>query len=50
MLVLSVIVYLIALSVALGKKDAGPVTCGSVVKLVHKETVSLYNYYTVLSS
>ena len=35
---LLVLSFCIILTVA-QKKDAGPVTCGSVIKLVHKETV-----------
>lgn len=33
-------VFVVLFVAALGKKDSGPVTCGSVIKLQHKETVS----------
>lgn len=47
MLATAIILCALFLSViaAPSKKDAGPVTCGSAIKLVHKETVSSSNYY-----
>ena len=38
--VFALVALLIAKSLA-GKADSGPVTCGSVVKLQHKETVRI---------
>lgn len=38
MLTCLLVIALIVLAQA-AKKDAGPVTCGSVVKLMHKDTV-----------
>lgn len=31
--------FVVLFVAVLGKKDSGPVTCGSVIKLQHKETV-----------
>lgn len=41
-MIITFLICLFALSNSnvLAKKEAGPVTCGSVIKLVHKETVS----------
>ena len=41
-MIITFLICLFALSNynVLAKKEAGPVTCGSVIKLVHKETVS----------
>jgi hypothetical protein len=36
-------VFVVLFVAVLGKKDSGPVTCGSVIKLQHKETVSYHH-------